>query len=64
MRKATTPQLHSKIKNLNTLEELRDEWRNEFYDYHLRVNSFFQEKSNFFSLSLENINFKALKIFL
>ena len=53
-----------KNKNLNSLEELRDAWRNEFYDYHLRVNSFFQNKSNFFTLSLENINFKALKDFL
>ena len=38
-------------KNLNTLEELYDAWRNQFYDYNLRVN-FFQDKSNFFTLSL------------
>ena len=53
-----------KNKNLKTLDELRDAWRNDFYDYHLRVNSFFQNKSNFFTLSLENINYKALQNFL
>ena len=51
-------------KGISSLSELRDIWRSEFYEYHLKVNTFFNKRKNFFTLSLENINYKALQDFL
>jgi len=51
-------------KGISCLSKLRDAWRLEFYEYHLKVNAFFKNKTNFFTLSLENINYKSLQNFL
>ena len=51
-------------KGISDLNELRNIWRNEFYEYHLKVNTFFGNRKNFFTLSLENINYNSLQKFL
>lgn len=51
-------------KGISDLSELRDIWRKEFYAYHLKVSAFFSNRKNFFTLSLENINYNALQNFL
>lgn len=54
------------MKNLeiDSLYELRDIWRKEFYEYHYKVYSFFGGKSNFYTLSLDSVNITTLKQFL
>lgn len=51
-------------KGISDLSELRNIWRNEFYEYHSKVNTFFSNRKNFFTLSLETINYNALRNFL
>lgn len=49
---------------IHDVEELCNYWRAEFYQYHLDVTQFFENKSNFYIHSLETIDVNCLVKFL
>jgi hypothetical protein len=49
---------------IHDLDQLCNHWRAEFYQYHLDVTRFFENKTNFYIHSLETIDVKGLVEFL